>query len=238
MTALLQLDSLVQRYGSGETEVTALNNVSLDVEAGELVAVMGTSGSGKSTLLTIAGGLARPTSGEVIVSGQSLSGMSAKRLAVVRRSSIGFVFQDYNLIPTLTAAENVALPLELAGTSPRAARKEATAALAAVELEDRAGTYPEDLSGGQQQRVAIARAVIGSRSVILADEPTGALDSRTGEHVLRMLRARVDAGACGVLVTHDSRHAAWADRVIFLRDGKQVDSRRATRPESLFEAAD
>ncbi len=220
---LLRLDGVAMHYGKGETAVTALAGVDLTVNAGELVAIMGASGSGKSTLLTIAGGLTTPTSGEVIVEGQWLSQLNARQLAVIRRRTLGFVFQDFNLIPALTAIENVLLPLELDGWRRRVARRAAIDALRSVELEDCANRYPDDLSGGQQQRVAIARAVVGPRKLILADEPTGALDSETGELVLRMLRARVDSGAGGILVTHDARHAAWADRIVFLRDGRVVD---------------
>lgn len=234
MTALLHLIGVGQRYGTGEAAVTALDDVDLQVDAGELVAVMGASGSGKSSLLTIAGGLTRPTSGEVLIDGIALGGLPAKRMAALRRTTLGFVFQDYNLVPTLTAIENVGLPLELDGWPRRQVRRAALDALASVELSDRTGAYPDDLSGGQQQRVAIARAVVGPRRLILADEPTGALDSQTGETVLRMLRGRVDAGAGGILVTHDARHAAWADRIVFLRDGRIVDQRRAPQPESLL----
>ncbi|MEO6116888.1 MAG: ABC transporter ATP-binding protein [Pseudolysinimonas sp.] len=221
---LLRLDGVSKQYGSGETAVVALAGVDLTVERGELVAIMGTSGSGKSTLLTIAGGLTRPTGGEVIVEGTWISELDARQMATLRRRTLGFVFQDFNLIPALTAIENVSLPLELDGWKTRKARRAARDALNVVELADRADHYPDDLSGGQQQRVAIARAVVGGRSLILADEPTGALDSTTGELVLRMLRNRVDAGAGGILVTHDPRHAAWADRIIFLRDGRIVGS--------------
>lgn len=234
MTALLHMIGVGQRYGTGEAAVTALDDVDLEVAAGELVAVMGASGSGKSSLLTIAGGLTRPTSGEVLIDGTALGGLSAKRMAALRRTTLGFVFQDYNLVPTLTAIENVGLPLELDGWRRRQVRRAALDALASVELSDRTGAYPDDLSGGQQQRVAIARAVVGPRRLILADEPTGALDSQTGETVLRMLRARVDSGAGGILVTHDARHAAWADRIVFLRDGRIIDQRRAPQPESLL----
>ncbi len=220
---LIKLDGVSQQYGSGETAVTALSGVDLIVREGELVAIMGASGSGKSTLLTIAGGLSTPTSGEVIIEGHWLSTMSAKTLAALRRRTLGFVFQDFNLIPALTALENVALPLELDGWKRTRARSAALDALSLVDLADRASHYPDDLSGGQQQRVAIARAIVGTRRIILADEPTGALDSTTGEIVLRMLRRRVDAGAGGILVTHDARHAAWADRIVFLRDGRIVD---------------
>ena len=231
---LLQLDGVSQQYGRGETAVTALSGVDLTVHEGELVAIMGASGSGKSTLLTIAGGLTTPTSGEVIVENKWLSTMSAKDVAILRRRCLGFVFQDFNLIPALTAVENVALPLELDGWKHRRARSAAMDALGTVELADRASHFPDDLSGGQQQRVAIARAVVGTRRIILADEPTGALDSTTGELVLRMLRRRVDAGAGGILVTHDARHAAWADRIVFLRDGRIVDESSSRGVEALL----
>ena len=231
---LLRLDGVAMQYGRGETAVTALSGVDLTVSRGELVAVMGASGSGKSTLLTVAGGLTPPTSGEVIVEGHYLSQLSARQLATLRRRSLGFVFQDFNLIPSLTAIENVSLPLELDGWKSRKARRPALDALDVVELADRADRYPSDLSGGQQQRVAIARAVVGGRSLILADEPTGALDSTTGEIVLKMLRGRVDAGAGGILVTHDARHAAWADRIVFLRDGRIVDQAEAATVATVF----
>lgn len=170
----------------------------------------------------------------MIVEGKWLSTMSAKDVAVLRRRSLGFVFQNFNLIPALTAVENVALPLELDGWKHRRARSAAMDALGTVELTDRASHFPDDLSGGQQQRVAIARAVVGTRRIILADEPTGALDSTTGELVLRMLRRRVDAGAGGILVTHDARHAAWADRIVFLRDGRIVDESSSRGVEALL----
>jgi putative ABC transport system ATP-binding protein len=184
---------------------------------------MGPSGSGKSTLLTLAGGLDTPTAGEVLVEGVGLSGLSRRELAKLRRRSVGYVFQDFNLIPALTALENVSLPRELDGIATRRARKEALEALEEVDLGDLADRFPDDMSGGQQQRIAIARAIVGERRLILADEPTGALDSETGEAVLRLLRGRVDAGAGALLVTHEARHAAWADRVVFLRDGVVVD---------------
>ena len=203
--------------------VAALRDVTLALEPGELVAVMGPSGSGKSTLLNLAGGLDDPTSGQVTVSGQQMSGASAAQRARLRRRAIGFVFQDYNLIPSLTAAENVAMPLELDGMSRRQARAAAMSSLADVGLPDALDRFPDELSGGERQRVAIARAVVGPRDLILADEPTGALDSVTGEEVLHLLRARCDAGVACLLVTHESRHAAWADRILLLRDGCVVD---------------
>lgn len=235
-TPVLELRSVVRIHGAGPTAVTALDGVSLTVLAGELVAVMGPSGSGKSTLLLLAGGLDSPTGGEVVVEGQPLSALDRAALAALRRRSVGYVFQDLNLIPALTAAENVALPRELDGVGARAARTDALAALEEVGVADLADRFPDDLSGGQQQRVAIARALVGERRLVLADEPTGALDSATGESVLRVLRARVDQGAAGILVTHEARHAAWADRVVFLRDGRTVDDTgRAAEAESLLE---
>jgi putative ABC transport system ATP-binding protein len=237
MTAsILRLIGVTQQYGSGETAVSALSGVDLEVSQGELVAIMGASGSGKSTLLSIAGGLATPTTGEVVIEGQHLSSQTPKQLAALRRRSLGFVFQDFNLIPTLTALENVTLPLELDGFRPRVARRAGRDALASVGLEAKLHSYPDDLSGGQQQRVAIARAVVGGRRLILADEPTGALDSVTGEMVLKMLRARVDAGAAGILVTHEARHAAFADRIVFLRDGRIIDESRRDGAETLLAA--
>ena len=221
---VVELRDVRRTHGAGEAAVHALRGVSLTVRAGELVAVMGPSGSGKSTLLALAGGLDRPTGGEVVVEGEALVGLSARELARLRRRRIGYVFQDLNLLGSLTAVENVALPLELDGTGVRAARQSALDALREVDLEDLADRFPDQMSGGQQQRVAIARALVGERRLVLADEPTGALDSQTGEAVLHLLRRRVDAGAAGVLVTHEARHAGWADRVVFLRDGVMVDS--------------
>jgi putative ABC transport system ATP-binding protein len=223
MTAILSLEEVSRVHGEGETEVLALRGVSFRAHAGELVAVMGPSGSGKSTLLTLAGGLDTPTAGTVRVGGTDLGDLGQKARARLRRTSIGYVFQDFNLIPALTAVENVALPRELDGTRARMARREALAALEEVGILDLADRFPDHMSGGQQQRVAIARAFVGERRLILADEPTGALDTGTGEDILRLLRARCDAGAAGVMVTHEARHAAWADRVVFLRDGLVVD---------------
>jgi putative ABC transport system ATP-binding protein len=226
---VLHLDGVARVFGSGHTEVDALRGVTLSVAQGELVAVMGPSGSGKTTLLTLAGGLDQPTAGEVRVLGQPLSGLGAEALADLRRRVVGYVFQELNLLPGLTAAENVSLPLELDGARPAAARDAALANLDRVGLADLADRFPEDLSGGEQQRVAIARAVVGERLLLLADEPTGALDSLTGEVVLRLLRdACDDDGTAGVLVTHDAGNAAWADRVVFLRDGAVVDGTGAT----------
>jgi len=234
---VLELRAVTRVHGAGAAEVHALRAVSLQVAVGELVAVMGPSGSGKSTLLTLAGGLDSPTSGTVLVEGTELGTLSRAALAGLRRRSIGSVFQDFNLVPALTAAENVALPRELDGDSSRAARRLATAALDEVGIGELADRFPDDMSGGQQQRVAIARALVGDRRLVLADEPTGALDSETGEAVLRLLRQRCDAGASGVLVTHEARHAGWADRVVFLRDGVVVDETAPTgAPEQLLDA--
>ena len=233
---VLELRAVERTHRSGETVVHALRGVDLTVAAGELVAVMGPSGSGKSTLLNLAGGLDDPTAGAVRVEDVDLGTLSRAELAALRRRSIGYVFQDFNLIPALTAAENVALPRELDGAGVRDARRDAFAALEAVCIAEVADRFPDELSGGQQQRVAIARALVGERRLVLADEPTGALDSHTGELVLRLLRARCEAGAAGVLVTHEARHAAWADRVVFLRDGAMVDDTgHATPVEALLE---
>ena len=235
MNAVLQLRDVDRVHGEGETAVHALRGVSLTVRAGELVAVMGPSGSGKSTLLTLSGGLDQPTSGTVHVEGTDLASLGNKGRARIRRTSVGYVFQDFNLIPALTAVENVALPRELDGERASTARVAALAALDEVGIAGLAERFPDEMSGGQQQRVAIARAVIGERRLILADEPTGALDTETGEDILRLLRSRCDRGAAGVLVTHEARHAAWADRVVFLRDGVVVDESMSSEPETLLE---
>jgi len=220
---VLLLSGVTREHRQGSSVVHALCGIDLAVHAGELVAVMGPSGSGKSTLLHIAGGLDTPTAGQVLVEDRDLATLSAAAGAAVRRRSVGYVFQDLNLLPSLSAVENVALPRELDGVRSRLARREAVKALEEVGVADLAHRFPDEMSGGQQQRVAIARALVGPRRLLLADEPTGALDSATGEEVLRVLRGRCEAGAAGVLVTHEARHAAWADRVVFLRDGVVVD---------------
>ncbi len=231
----LELRAVSKVHGSGATEVHALRDVTLSVSRGELVAVMGPSGSGKSTLLTIAGTLEDATTGQVLIEGHDVSGLSRNDAARLRRRSIGYVFQDFNLLAGLTAAENVALPLELDGVSARAARPRALAALDDLGLSDRSGRFPDDLSGGERQRVAIARAVVGQRRLLLADEPTGALDSVNGEGVMRLLRAACQRGVAGVVVTHEAQLASWADRVVFLRDGRVVDHTVAPPgPESLL----
>jgi putative ABC transport system ATP-binding protein len=223
MSLALEMHNISKVYGDGPTEVSALRQVELSVGRGELVAIMGPSGSGKSTLLTIAGSLEDPTSGEVLVDGSELSSMSPDDRARLRRRSIGYVFQDFNLLAGLTAVENVSLPLELDGISVKEARAAGMAALAELGIADRASHYPDELSGGERQRAAIARAVIGDRYLLLADEPTGALDSANGEAVMHLLRAACRHGVAGVVVTHDAHLASWADRVVFLHDGRVVD---------------
>lgn len=220
----LQLVDVLKTHDSGAQKVVALDRVDFTLERGELVAIMGRSGSGKSTLLNMAGGLDSPDSGDVIVNGQNLVTMSVADRAEVRRTQIGYVFQDYNLIPTLTVAENVSLPLELDGVKEAVAREQALKGLAELGLESLADRFPAEVSRGQAQRTAIARALLGEGRLLLADEPTGALDSNSSEEVMMLLRDRVDHGATGIIVTHESRYAGWADRVVFLRDGAIVDS--------------
>jgi putative ABC transport system ATP-binding protein len=217
----VSLRGVGKRFGAGTAAVIALDAVTVDFGRATFTAVMGPSGSGKSTLLHCAAGLERPTSGEVLVDGLRLDGLSETRLTLLRRERIGFVFQSFNLLPFLDAKHNVALPLLLAGRRP--ARADMTAALAAVGLADRAGHRPAELSGGQQQRVALARALMAKPAVLFADEPTGNLDSATGRDVLTLLRDAVDQhGQTLVMVTHDPVAASYADRVVFLRDGRLV----------------
>jgi putative ABC transport system ATP-binding protein len=239
MTSALELRQVSKIYGSGPSEVHALRVVDLAVERGELVAIMGPSGSGKSTLLTIAGSLEEATSGQVLVDGVDLATVSRSDRAKLRRRSIGYVFQDFNLLPGLKAIENVTLPLELDGVASKAARSAALEAMEELDVTDRVDRYPDELSGGERQRVAIARAIVGERGLLLADEPTGALDSVNGEAVMRLLRAATHHGVAGVVVTHEAQLASWADRVVFLRDGHVVDQTVAPPgPESLLAAAD
>jgi putative ABC transport system ATP-binding protein len=239
MTSALELRQISKIYGSGPTEVRALLEVDLSVERGELVAIMGPSGSGKSTLLTIAGSLEEPTAGQVLVDGLDLASVSRSQRARMRRRAIGYVFQDFNLLPGLTALENVTLPLELDGVRAKAARSTGLEALEELDVAEHADRYPDELSGGERQRVAIARAIVGERGLLLADEPTGALDSVNGDAVMRLLRAATQRGVAGVVVTHEAQLASWADRVVFLRDGHIVDQTAAPPgPESLLAAAD
>ncbi len=223
MNVALELRAVSKVYGSGPTQVVALHQVDLTVQPGELVAIMGPSGSGKSTLLTIAGSLEEPTAGEVIVGESELSALTADERAQLRRRAIGYVFQEFNLLTGLTAVENVALPLELDGIGARNARAAGMVVLKELGLADRANHYPDELSGGERQRVAIARAVVGERYLLLADEPTGALDSSNGEAVMHLLRTACQRGIASVVVTHDAQLATWADRVVFLHDGCVVD---------------
>jgi putative ABC transport system ATP-binding protein len=234
--SFLELQNVSKAYGTGPAEVHALENIDVSVDRGALVAVMGPSGSGKSTLLTIAGSLEEPTSGEVTIGGAALSAMSRNDKARLRRRTIGYVFQDFNLLPGLTAAENVSLPLELDGMRARKAYAAGMAALEKLGLADRATHYPDELSGGERQRVSIARAVVGDRHLLLADEPSGALDSVNGEAVMRMILMACHRGMAAVVVTHDAQLASWADRVVFLRDGRVVDQTMPPpAPESLLQ---
>lgn len=234
--SLLELRDVSKSYGQGEAAVRALHRVTLSVGQGEMAAVMGPSGSGKSTFLTIAGTLEEPTSGDVIIDGHPVRDLGRNARARLRRQTIGYVFQDFNLLPGLTAAENVSLPLELDGTSARKARVAALTALDGLGLRARERHYPDQLSGGERQRVAIARAMVGDRKLLLADEPSGALDSVNGEAVMRLLHdACKEAGMAAVVVTHDAQLASWADRVVFLRDGRVTDQTAPAKgPESLL----
>ena len=239
MTSVLELRQVSKVYGSGPSEVHALGEVDVAVQRGELVSIMGPSGSGKSTLLTIAGSLEAASSGQVLVDGVDLATVSRADQATMRRRSIGYVFQDFNLLPGLTAVENAALPLELDGISAKAARAKGLKALEELDVAERADRYPDELSGGERQRVAIARAIVGKRGLLLADEPTGALDSVNGEVVMRLLRAATKRGVAGVIVTHEAQLASWADRVVFLRDGRVVDQTVSPPgPDSLLAAGD
>jgi putative ABC transport system ATP-binding protein len=232
---VLELHQVSKTYGTGPTEVHAIRDVDLTVRRGELVAIMGPSGSGKSTLLTIAGSLEDPSSGEVLIEGHRLAALSRNERAALRRRTIGYVFQDFNLLAGLTTVENVALPLELDGTGLKFARAAARTALDELGMGERADRFPDELSGGERQRVAIARAVVGDRTLLLADEPTGALDSVNGEAVMRLLRAACQRGVAGVVVTHEPHLASWADRIVFLRDGAVVDQTSPPKgPETLL----
>jgi putative ABC transport system ATP-binding protein len=236
-SSLLELRRVSKTYGQGAAEVHVLCEVNLTVDSGTMVAVMGPSGSGKSTLLTIAGSLEEPDSGEVLVAGHALAGMSQNAKARLRRRTIGYVFQDFNLLPGLTAAENVSLPLELDGIPTRKARAAGLRTLEGLGLAGRAAQYPGQLSGGERQRVAIARAVAGERRLLLADEPSGALDSANAETVMRLVHdACKNGGMAAVVVTHDAQHASWADQVVFLRDGRMSDQAApAPGQESLLD---
>jgi putative ABC transport system ATP-binding protein len=233
--SVLEMWRVSRVYGQGAAEVRALSDISLRVDPGTMIAVMGPSGSGKSTLLTIAGSLEDPSSGEVTVCGEALGKLSRSAKARLRRRAIGYVFQDFNLLPGLTAAENVALPLELDGMPARKARVAAQRSLEELGLTEKAERFPDQLSGGERQRVAIARAVVGDHQLLLADEPSGALDSANGEAVMRLIHAACRRGVAAVVVTHDAQLASWADRVVFLRDGRITDQTAPPAgPESLL----
>jgi putative ABC transport system ATP-binding protein len=232
--SFLDMRAVTKVYGEGANQIRAIDHASLSVDRGSLVAVMGPSGSGKSTLLTIAGSLEDPSEGEVVIGGIPLSRMSRDEKARLRRRTVGYVFQDFNLLAGLTALENVSLPLELDGTPARRAQRQAADLLEDFGLAQRAGHYPDQLSGGERQRVTIARAVAGNRQLLLADEPSGALDTMNGEAVMRMILAACKRGVAAVVVTHDAQLASWADRVVFLRDGRIVDETAPPpTPESL-----
>ena len=222
--SLIQVDNLTKIYGTGNTAVTALDHLNLRLDAGEFVAVMGPSGCGKSTLLHLVGGLDRPSEGSVTIAGANLAALNDTQLAELRRRKIGFVFQFFNLIPVLNATENASLPLLLDNIPPAKASARAAEWLDKVGLGDRKTHRPDQLSGGQQQRVAIARALVAEPAIILADEPTGNLDSRSTDEIAGLLRqVSDDWGRSVILVTHDPRLAAYADRIIFLKDGRIVD---------------
>ena len=236
--AAVEFVDVVKRFGAGSTEVRALSGVSLRVEPGEFVAIMGPSGCGKSTLLHLAGALEEPSAGRVFVGGRDLADLDIRGHAALRRSEVGYVFQRLNLLASLTALENVALPLELDGVNARTARARAKEALASVGLDEQLDRYPDDFSGGQQQRIAIARAVVGERKLLLADEPTGSLDTATGDSVIEVLAALPERhGTAVVLVTHEPRFASWTNRIVFLRDGRIVDQTESTDQRPAMAAA-
>ena len=229
-----RVEDLTKVYGTGETSVRALDGVTLDLHAGEFTAIMGRSGSGKSTLMHCAAGLDSVTSGRVLLGDVDLTGLSERRLTELRRDRIGFVFQAFNLVPTLTAEENITLPLAIAGRRPEPAWFDEV--VDTVGLRDRLGHRPGELSGGQQQRVACARALVGRPDVVFADEPTGNLDSTSGAEVLGFLRRAVDEhDQTVVMVTHDPGAASWTDRVVFLADGRVVGELRDPSPETVLE---
>jgi putative ABC transport system ATP-binding protein len=222
--SILQTVDLVKKYGAGDTAVTALDRINVNINPGEFVSIMGPSGCGKSTLLHLMGGLDRATSGKVLIEGNDLTTLNDNKLTELRRRKIGFVFQFFNLIPVLGATENAALPLTLDGTKPAEAKARAVDWLNKVGLGNRLNSRPDQLSGGQQQRVAVARALVADPKLILADEPTGNLDSRSSEEIAALLRQVADDWSrTVVMVTHDPRIAAYADRIIFLKDGTIVD---------------
>jgi putative ABC transport system ATP-binding protein len=232
-TPVIELSDVTKIYRTGDVELRALDGVSLRIDEGEFVAVMGSSGSGKSTLMNIVGCLDRPTTGTYVLAGRGVAGIRRNELARIRNRTLGFVFQQFNLLARTSALENVELPLEYAGLSAKARRKKATDALARVGLDHRLEHHPNQLSGGQQQRVAIARAIVNDPKVILADEPTGALDSRTSIDVMAILQELWRSGITVVVVTHEPDVARFASRVIVMRDGRILSDRtqKAVRAE-------
>ena len=235
---IAETENLTKIYGSGEIQVKALDGVSIHVDTGEFVAVMGPSGCGKSTLLHMIGGLDRPTSGVVRIDGQDLSSLSDDDLTDLRREHIGFIFQFFNLIPTLSALDNTALPLVLGGTKPKDAQAKAAEWLQKLEVADRSTHKPEELSGGQRQRVAIARSLVTDPTLILADEPTGNLDSKAAQEFAALLRDTVDRWERSILlVTHDPRISSYADRILQMKDGRITEETVNNRQESTSENA-
>ncbi len=229
---LIQTEDLTKIYGQGETAVTALDHVNMHVKQGEFVAVMGPSGCGKSTLMHLLGGLDMPSEGRVVIDGVAVDAMDDDHLTELRRRKIGFVFQFFNLIPVLTAAENAALPITLDGAKPAEASSRAAEWLSRFGLGERLSNRPDQLSGGQQQRVAVARALVADPALILADEPTGNLDTRSGDEIAALLREVARKyGRTVIMVTHDPRIAAYADRIVFLKDGKLIDETLLEREE-------
>jgi putative ABC transport system ATP-binding protein len=234
-TAAVESSDITRRYGEGDAAVDALRGVTVDIPSGQFTAVMGPSGSGKSTLMHILAGLDRPTSGSVRIAGREITTMGDQELTLLRRRHIGFIFQFFNLLPMLTAEENIVLPLRLAGTSPDRAWVDEV--IGKVGLSDRRTHRPAELSGGQQQRVAIARALVTRPTVMFADEPTGNLDSRTGEEILELMRESVATyGQTTVMVTHDARASAMADRILFLADGLIVRDQTASSAAEVLAA--
>lgn len=228
-TPVLQYIDVVKSYGEGELQTRALTDVSLSIDAGEFVAIMGPSGCGKSTLLHLAGGLEEATAGRVLVNGADVSTMSGAEKATLRRQEVGYIFQKLNLIPSLTAIENVMLPLELDGTSKKESRERARDVIADLGLSHNLDRYPSEFSGGQQQRIAIARSLVAKRSLLLADEPTGALDTVNADEIIEILaQLPKKYNTSVILVTHEPRFASWADRVVFLRDGRIVNESQSS----------
>jgi putative ABC transport system ATP-binding protein len=226
---ILQYIDVVKSYGEGELQTRALTDVSLTINAGEFIAIMGPSGCGKSTLLHLAGGLEDATAGRVLVNGADISTMSGAEKAKLRRQEVGYIFQKLNLIPSLTAIENVMLPLELDGVSKSEARERARVVISDLGLTHNLNRYPSEFSGGQQQRIAIARSLVANRSLLLADEPTGALDTVNADEIIEILaQLPKKYNTSVVLVTHEPRFASWADRVVFLRDGRIISETQSS----------